>query len=139
MRFDEFKTYVPPPTLQYATENVASSQHALYIPDIILTTLPVQFQPFQKPELPYKGHAQDNIIGDQSVHRTPGGVQGGHKDLLKICTRTETDATAPKGLKGVGETKLDQRRRLKRQAEAIQQGMREFPLRLQTGHKIGDL
>jgi hypothetical protein len=39
-RFDEFKAYVPPPP-QYSAEHVASSQHALYIPDIILTTLPV--------------------------------------------------------------------------------------------------
>ena len=68
----------------------------MYIPDIILTTLPVQFQPFQKPELPYKGHAQDNIIGYQSIYRTPCGVQGGHKDLLKIFASTETDAAAPK-------------------------------------------
>jgi hypothetical protein len=42
-------------------------------------------------------------------------------------------------LRGVGITKLDERRRLERHAEAAQQGMREFPVLLQTGHKIGNL
>jgi hypothetical protein len=54
---------VPPPTLQYSSRNVVSSKHALYIPDVVLTPLPVHFQPFQQPGFPDKGHAQDNIIG----------------------------------------------------------------------------